>query len=99
MTNVNHSEIARNMALKEIAISAADHMWANVSPHEANAGLEIGRPELDVAKRCHKSLLAREQAAQASSLDAVVVKNVWENLQGHSGLGQVFVITPLNTRG
>ena len=47
------------------------------TPHEANGGLDQGRPDLSHTKRVHKKLLAQGLVKQAQALEAIVVHNVW----------------------
>ena len=56
---LDHSEITRKMVIKEMTTTAANEMWANLSPHIANAGLQHGLPELKTPKRCHKTVGAK----------------------------------------
>ena len=50
----------------------ADRIWATVSPHEANSGLEQGEPDLSVATRVIKKLYEEGKASQAHALERIV---------------------------
>ena len=50
----------------------ADRIWAMVSPHEANFGLEQGEPGLAVAKRVIQKFFEEGKPEQADALECIV---------------------------
>ena len=84
--HVDQSKLARERDKNRVWKTVADNIRSSLTPHEANSGLEHGRPELKVARYCHKTILVPGLANQASALEAIVVRNVWNVVRATFGI-------------
>ena len=61
----------------------AGQMWAKVSPHEANGGLNQGGPDLTVAKKVVKQLISAGKGDEARAVECLVLHGSWNGARPH----------------
>ena len=69
--------VSKQMNLQAIQEYISCRMWANISEHEANPGLERGIPCIATAKKLYKRLLAEGHPRQAKAFQACVIHGTW----------------------
>ena len=62
--------------LDDICDEIRKELWANITPHEGNAGL-IGYPDYTGARRARAYFVRSGQQDEVDALDAVVARQVW----------------------
>lgn len=82
---------AVNLSLLEEAI--AGRIWGNVSPHEANGGLEGGEPDLKIHKKIIDRLLQGCKVETSRALESIVSHSTWAGERAHPHEPELAVCT------